>query len=807
MNNVSYDGLWGLLWKRVRTVKTDYGPEYRVAPFLGWLPNLVLCLGLTLLLHWRIDWLTWLSASSIGLLCLLITSVPYYISAGKRGAYNKRRGEQGAGPVAFNGEAGWQGGEAELKTGWHIIPPWWFPTVVMQDVPEVAPGGVGALYAQVGNNLPAGRNSGVYKTIFGSYVDLELCLTNGMEKGWQRPVVRPGIQDGSIFMLTFTENRVFGIPITAEAQRLIKDGKPNFEELSNAQGRSIKAENFRQRVIQPVAGVETITETYKVDETKNLKKLIGRTVEVKEAPGDQTQPDGNVVETPTTGGLERTITRRINISKMGVVTVFDGAPRSPDQNAGRINPVGKKEGWEDVEAEEEKLLATHPKPADLGDKPSGVSEDEWKKQVKEWQQKMKDWSYEIGAELFAYIRQSSKDSLTLHQNFTDFQKFVDVGGTNGLQYEGLLEGAYALHPILVRVEIENQLVVHEGEQALIISSVGLPKVDISTKYFTHGSVVLPGHKGIWRVGLQPAKYVLNPVVHSVRKLPTAFFTINNSEAVSGTHSYDQYLGPIRAKTNDPYNLKLDVQTLIAVPEREGAFVIQRFGSAEGLIREGLVTVLDRYLSVTIQHQSLEHFIKNLGTMQEEAEAAVRKHIGEYDVRTEGVMVQEWELEDTEEEATNIIKAMKRQGTAVQLKGAYTREAEAELENIKLQHNKGTAAQQADLAEAEVGVTIAKKEAQARTARGKGFAKFVEAVKDQDQREIIIAVEAMGADNATAKLIAQAVANGTITLPQVMSLGGSSMENVLGTLTSFLMNRQGPSTPPAASTPARATVST
>ena len=41
---------------------------------------------------------------------------------------------------------------------------------------------------------------------------------------------------------------------------------------------------------------------------------------------------------------------------------------------------------------------------------------------------------------------------TLHNNYQDFQKFLDSGGKIGLQHDPLLYGAYLLNPFLVRVD-------------------------------------------------------------------------------------------------------------------------------------------------------------------------------------------------------------------------------------------------------------------------------------------------------------------------------------------------------------------
>src|SRR5439155_11837843 len=86
---------------------------------------------------------------------------------------------------------------------------------------------------------------------------------------------------------------------------------------------------------------------------------------------------------------------------------------------------------------------------------------------------------------------------TMHNNYQDFQKFLDAGGKIGLQHDPLLYGAYLLNPFLVQVELVPMLVVNQGEVAVVKAYVGLPTSDTSGTDFKFGSIVRPGHRGIW----------------------------------------------------------------------------------------------------------------------------------------------------------------------------------------------------------------------------------------------------------------------------------------------------------------------
>jgi hypothetical protein len=69
----------------------------------------------------------------------------------------------------------------------------------------------------------------------------------------------------------------------------------------------------------------------------------------------------------------------------------------------------------------------------------------------------------------------------LHNNYQDFQAFLDHGGHIGLQHDPLLYGAYALNPFLVSVEMVPMLMVKQGQVAVIKAYVGLATQDTSER--------------------------------------------------------------------------------------------------------------------------------------------------------------------------------------------------------------------------------------------------------------------------------------------------------------------------------------
>ena len=128
----------------------------------------------------------------------------------------------------------------------------------------------------------------------------------------------------------------------------------------------------------------------------------------------------------------------------------------------------------------------------------------------------------------------------------------------GLQHDPLLYGAYLLNPFLVRVEMVPMLVVNQGEVAVIKAYVGLPTLDTSGAEFKFGSIVRPGHRGIWQEPLRTGKYPINPRVYAAEIVPTSILTLNWADAVSQAHNLDAQ--PVADRGEEPRRLRVQAST-------------------------------------------------------------------------------------------------------------------------------------------------------------------------------------------------------------------------------------------------------
>ena len=588
-------------------------------------------------------------------------------------------------PIAFAGEAGYQ---AELLMPGVRFKLWPNYTVARYPWVQVPAGEIGVVISQIGDALPTGAKSAVYRPEFGNFTNLRAFLGNGGQKGVQRPVLPPGtlIPVHPVAFLVITATKAYGLPI--DRQLLIRGPL-------SAESFGLARTQLRVTVIAP-------------------------------------EGDHDVV---------------------GIVTTLDGAPLPPADIAGRIG------GFADIEALE--------KNPDVSD-----------------------------SELIETLLGAKNE---LHNNYQDFQAFLDCGGRIGLQHDPLLYGAYLLNPFLVRVEPARMLVVNQGEVAVIKSYVGLPTLDTSGPEFKFGSIVQPGHRGIWREALRTGKYPLNPRIYAAEKVPTFILTLNWAEANSVAHNLDAQLSPIEGKSREGFIFTIDLQVQIHVPDTRAPKVISMVGSMQNLVNEVLQAAVGNHFRNTLQALEAVRFIETRDAVQSAAMEAISRYLAAYEVETRGVYIQDVTFPE------ELVGVLTRREIANQEKATYEQQKDAQTIRIDLEKARGTADMQTALAQAQVSVDINIAKANARKAEADGEAKFVEltgAAEGSRRRAIGLGeaaatealglarakgyeaqIRSLGAGPTAAVAIANAVSEGKLTVvPEVLVTGnGGAFEGLAATL--------------------------
>ncbi|MBN2162604.1 MAG: SPFH domain-containing protein [Pontiellaceae bacterium] len=607
-------------------------------------------------------------------------------------------------PIAFRGEAGYQ---ARL-----LMPGWRFKLWILYGVEkhpwvQIPAGNIGVVVAQVGLPLPTGAKSGVYHDGFGNYCNLEAFISNGGQKGVQRPVLPPGTLAPihPVAFLVITADHVYGVPILKRGRMPIEFGMAASRKPMGA-----PPPLPRRGELSPASfGLRP----------EQLKVL---------RIGSQQGADGKVID------------------MVGVVTVFEGDPLPAGDIASRLG------GFADIsELEQDQSVTDH--------------------------------------SLIEAILGSKNQQ---HNNYQNFQSFLDSGGRIGLQHDPLLYGAYNLNPFLVSVELVPMLVVEQGQVAVVKSYVGLVTQDTSGVEFKFGSLVRPGHRGIWQEPLRTGKYPINPHIYQAEIVPTAILTLNWADRVSHAHDLDAQLSPIIAKSREGFEFSIDLQVQIHVADTQAPWVISMVGTMQNLVNEVLQAAVGNHFRDKLQSIPAIRFIETRQTVQIEALGHIQRELGQYKVEAPGVYIQDVILPG------ELVKVLTEREIANQEVATYRMQEEAQRERINMEKAKGTADMQNDLAQSQVSIAIKSNNAQARKAEADGEAEYIEktgAAHGARERAVGMAradsfkaqVDALGMEQTALVNIANALA-GSVNrfVPEVFVGGGGSFDGLAAMLTKHFM---------------------
>jgi len=569
-------------------------------------------------------------------------------------------------PIAFQGEAGYQADLLMPGIHWRFI-----LLYAVEKYPwvQIPAGQIGVVIAQVGAPLPTGAKSAVYRAEFGQFADLRDFVTNGGQKGVQRPVLSPGttLPIHPVGFLVITKDRVFGVPVSPE---------------------------YLKGPLRP--------------ESFGLRPSDLDVVRIERDHNDQRD-------------------------MVGIITALEGDPLSSGDIASRLG------GFEDIEQMER--------------------------------------SSAPDAEIIEKLLGNKNQ---IHNNYQDFQAFLTNGGRIGLQHDPLLYGAYNLNPFLVKVEKVPMLVVEQGQVAVVKAYVGLSPKDTSGPEFKFGSLMRPGHRGIWQEPLRTGKYPINPYCYKAEIVPTAILTLNWADRTSQAHNLDTRLEQIVAKSTEGFVFKIDLQVQIHVPDTNAPRVISTVGTIRNLVDDVLQAAVGNHFRDTLQSMPAVRFIETRQEVQKQALTHIREQLGSYHVETPGVYIQDVVFPQ------DLVMVLTQREIANQEIATFQQQRLAQEQRIETEKARGTADMQAELAKSKVGVDIRTNNANARKAEADGESFYIErtgTAKGAEVRAVGVAraegyeaqVKAFGGTTAT--MIVNAIEalskSQTPIMPNILVTGGGS----------------------------------
>jgi uncharacterized membrane protein YqiK len=359
-----------------------------------------------------------------------------------------------------------------------------------------------------------------------------------------------------------------------------------------------------------------------------------------------------------------------------------------------------------------------------------------------------------------------------HNNFQNADAFLRGGGQRGLQQQVVLAGLYNFNPWFAQVEDVDMVTVPIGYVGVVNSYVGAEGVDVSGIEFKHGNIVSKNQKGVWAEPYGPGRYPLNPYTMKVEIVPTTNLVLNWANARTESHNLDRHLSTITVRSKDGFPFNLDVSQIIHVPSSEAPKVIARFGTMMNLVSQVLEPTIGNYFRNSAQDADVISFL----TQRKERQDSARQHISavlmEYNVQ--GVDTLIGDIVPPE----SLMKTLTDRKLAEEQKSTYETQRLAQETRQNLEKETAVADMQKEIVQAQQGVQIAERIADAAVKKASGEAQSVKIQAEADSEKVKMLA---GADAAKIRLMGNAEAErtratGDAEAGKILAIGKSNAES-------------------------------
>jgi len=302
-----------------------------------------------------------------------------------------------------------------------------------------------------------------------------------------------------------------------------------------------------------------------------------------------------------------------------------------------------------------------------------------------------------------------------HNNFQNFDYFLEHGGNRGLQPTVILAGSYNLNPWAVQVEETPMTEIPIGYVGVVISYIGSDGKDLTGSDFKHGNIVEKGSKGVWSEPFGPGKYPVNKYTMKVELVPTTNLVLNWAQARSESHNLDKNLSTITVRSKDGFPFNLDVSQIIHVPTNEAPKVIARFGNMVNLVTQVLEPTIGNYFRNSAQDSDVIAFLSTRKERQESAKDHIKRVLDEYNVNAVDTLIGDIVPPES------LMKTLTDRKIAEEQKITYETQKQAQETRQGMEKETAIADMQKDIVKAQQSVEIAERTANATVKKAEGDA--------------------------------------------------------------------------------------
>nr|WP_199002557.1 SPFH domain-containing protein [Flavobacterium sp. ASV13] len=370
-----------------------------------------------------------------------------------------------------------------------------------------------------------------------------------------------------------------------------------------------------------------------------------------------------------------------------------------------------------------------------------------------------------------------------HNNFQDFDKFLEHGGNRGLQPQVMLAGSYYINTWGILIEQNPMTDVPIGYVGVVISYIGEDGQDVTGDTFKHGNIVSKGQRGVWMEPFGPGKYALNKYTTKLEAVPTTNLVLNWANARSESHDLDKNLSTITVRSKDGFPFNLDVAQIIHVPAAEAPKVIARFGSMNNLVSQVLEPTIGNYFRNSAQDSDVISFLSTRKERQESAKNHIKLVLDEYNVNAVDTLIGDIVPPDS------LMKTLTDRKLAEEEQKTYQTQRMAQEQRQGMEKETAIADMQKEIVRASQSVEIAQRTADATVKKAEGDATSLklnvnaeaEATKMRANAEAEATKARAGAQAEATKLNASAEAErisktGLAEAEKIMAIGKSTAES-------------------------------
>ncbi|KAF2078823.1 SPFH domain-containing protein [Flavobacterium sharifuzzamanii] len=369
-----------------------------------------------------------------------------------------------------------------------------------------------------------------------------------------------------------------------------------------------------------------------------------------------------------------------------------------------------------------------------------------------------------------------------HNNFQDFDKFLEHGGNRGLQPQVMLAGSYYINTWGILIEQNPMTDVPIGYVGVVISYIGEDGQDVTGDTFKHGNIVSKGQRGVWMEPFGPGKYALNKYTTKLEPVPTTNLVLNWANARSESHDLDKNLSTITVRSKDGFPFNLDVAQIIHVPAAEAPKVIARFGSMNNLVSQVLEPTIGNYFRNSAQDSDVISFLTTRKERQESAKNHIKLVLDEYNVNAVDTLIGDIVPPDS------LMKTLTDRKLAEEEQKTYQTQKLAQEQRQGMEKETAIADMQKEIVRASQSVEIAQRTADATVKKAEGDATSLklnvnaeaEATKMRASAEAEATKARAGAQAEATRLNASAEAEkisktGLAEAEKIMAIGKSTAE--------------------------------